>query len=1818
MSIKDFFNGGSYKVLASDISKIGPDVESSENLAEKLKEKERFIPLVDFENPKSFAKFGSAAEYYLGSFERIYNSYPYDGSFRERTEFLNKSTYLDLFILDSVYPRTTGYITISSNGWGAKIPPLSTPAAGYPDSIEYIQIIGGPHTASEGMINKELSSTFENSNYYDPGKNRDSNLKFDFNEGVTVELWIRKEQLIPFADSHVETIFHLTNDASGADTSGSFQILLATDQTAPADLPLRTYYVSGSTSDYLIHSGIKNSDLLDNKWHHLALTYKNSGSVVLSTAYLDGALKSTETSDLIDEITGSLIANLGAMRPYTNGVSFTSLSPALEGSAKFSGSIDEFRYWKTARTSEEIGKNWFTQVGGGSNSDDANVDLGVYYKFNEGITGLAPVDSVTLDYSGRISNGTWVGYTEDARSTGSAINENFGKDSEFRDPIIYSFHPQVSSTKSTWAASGSEYDITNNSSIYTSIPSWITDENSDNGTKDLQNLVQIISSYFDTLHLQIDSLATIKNKGYEALDKKPLPFLNKILESSGFIAPEIFANADVIEQILGKDKKQKFELDLTDIKNAIYKNIYNNLTYIFKSKGTEKAFRNLIRCYGVDEELIKINIYGDNVVYDFRDSYRAASVRKKYADFNDPDKFEATVYQQTSSASAATLSYIPGVSSSMADYTAFTAEVEVIFPKKIEESNSAYFNTPFLTSSIYGFHTAITSTSDLTWKSPDFDLQVYSLRPKKDSKDVYFNIQNTDGTINLTTDIFKDVYDNQKWNFAIRLHPTDFPMSDLPSGSGNTGYLLEFSGINSLADYVASEFTLTASLNRASGSAFLGEAKRFYLGAHRTNFTGSTLARTDVKISSLRYWASHLDDDSLAAHARDPSNAGTASPYGNTYLMPTSLAGAEIPQIETLALNWDFSTVTSSDAGPSGIPFISDAGYNVPDVSSGSLTTIDRYRWLGDVVNHQLPGRGDFYLANDTKIMDARYIHSGKQVLPEIVQASNTVSALGETDLIFTRDTKPSRHFFGIEKSMYQTISEEMIKMFATIIDFNNLVGEPVNRYRQEYKNLDKLKSLFFEKVENEPDIEKFINFYRWVDQSLGHMLQKLIPASADFSDGIRNMIESHVLERNKYWSKFPTLEFTPRDPEAGLIGINRHLYDWKVGHHPIDNLQNENCFWWNARTKRDNNVITSGNPAVDSCRQQYLDVSVRALRRSYTTPLRLNVVRDKAIRGGNNIEARKAIPLARSQMNFGTTNGMQISDLTPQEDCADPKLTKTIINGDITTNPPTEYLNSSLQRFFPYTPYSSSEIGIQFNNLHKDAYGPDMETPMQGPFTNANVGGLQFRHIPINLGSDSQDSRPEGWNFDILPPFSITHPEPHNPRAMYYRDETAKRPLNIKNLKGAGGNYEHDYQIVMTSGRSINNRAFVKYGGFPLNDPVSDSSSSYWIPDMATLNGAEIQRNGPDGEEWGPNEFVIVERFSSPGGPDTMGDANGGPGLDRYAAEMSPNNDLNYRNHFVRNVLQMLQTSHVNRFGYFSNSAKIPGAQASTVNPLNYEGTGSIYQVNRNTGYAYRLSASTVIKDQQYDNWYVQHQIPQSDFQYAWITSSYISSPFCGFLPPSGAPYSSSIGLTPAITFGPLSSSYPWQIWPTWEQIRTGQTANARHLRENNLISYRNSPGPSFKNKVQKTIIPRFGPQKTFSEPCVVSKYRPIAQILNSETNTAVGVIKLEVNSSYANDLSFFSHEEINADLDLQPQKSLAYDSIKDKYLQTPLINKVTGEKEYNFQLFDSIIYKEIVFPAAPNTYKKRNREREGYQNDFWRNSRSKRTALGKTKFGG
>ena len=266
----------------------------------------------------------------------------------------------------------------------------------------------------------------------------------------------------------------------------------------------------------------------------------------------------------------------------------------------------------------------------------------------------------------------------------------------------------------------------------------------------------------------------------------------------------------------------------------------------------------------------------------------------------------------------------------------------------------------------------------------------------------------------------------------------------------------------------------------------------------------------------------------------------------------------------------------------------------VNDISSGSSDLTSRagagwgYSWLGNIAKKQHSGKGDFFLppeSGDDPAIDFNFVGASRLQPPENIDSNDMVQITTSADEAkdFSTEDRITDYFYSIEKSMYRTISEEMLNFFGSIVDFNNLIGEPVNRYRPQYKDLEKLKQLFFDRVGNTPQLDKYVDYYKWIDSSIGEFIQQLVPASANISEDVRTMVESHVLERNKYWSKFPTIEFKAEDPEARLFGISEMLYDWEHGHAPVSaGAEKDKALWWKQRAERDQNTLRSGNSVLD------------------------------------------------------------------------------------------------------------------------------------------------------------------------------------------------------------------------------------------------------------------------------------------------------------------------------------------------------------------------------------------------------------------------------------------------------------------------------------------------------------------------------------------------------------------------------------------------------------------------------------------------------------
>tara|TARA_R110000851_G_scaffold30039_3_gene82116 strand:+ start:1910 stop:5617 length:3708 start_codon:yes stop_codon:yes gene_type:complete len=1102
---------------------LGSGVESGAHLNALTARNDYFLPPINYADPENFVKFGSAYEYYKNAFEYIASDYPYDGSGLEKTNFYNNINPLEKYTLEVIYPRSTGFVTIGADYGTA----YSNSSGYYSSSLDqYVQVKGGPHLATK----------------FNEAKNRTSNLEFGGPSGSTVEFFLKKDSLIDSgSESPRQVVFDLTNGVtnSGSADYGRLRIELVSGSETQFNITM----LSGATgfNNVSVPSTAGQTTISDGAWRNFSFVFDTSGSSGIPSIdfYVNGACVETGiagASNIATVVTGTLIGNLGALRQSPSGS--TGLT---EGAGKLSASIDEFRFWKTKRNAEQVGRYWFSNVEGGSDKYDANVSLGVYFKFNEGVAEVTATDQIVLDYSGRISNGTFTGYTANCRNTGSAIDQlSIESVSERGDPIIRTIHPSYISTKNSYELSGSTYDQGNNARLLNHLPNWIVEEE-ENSNNEIIALTQILSGYFDTLYNQLTAIKKLKYINYvsgsltDSIDE--FPHNDRLIENFGLETPELFENADVLAQFFQRDEQIDFDQQLVDIKNTIYKNIYNNLNFILKSKGNEKAIRNFIRCLGVGEEVLAFNTYSDDTDFEITSSYNTTVSTKRYVDYtallNQGDA-EATAYQYYDSSNTNSVGLISG-SNQLEEY-ALTLQSEFIFPDKSEQDKLSYVVPSVVSSSLFGFHTpndTSPTSTDLTWESAanDYGLQVYAVKspaefaeivaPASRVKDAYFIVKDRAGNILLTSNIFRNVYENERWSLSLTLKPKKYPLSDgvLGSSVSTSGYELGFYGVNFDTGVKQNYFNLTTDLTYASGSSIIGSAKRVYLGAHKTNFTGSTLTSTDVRASSTRYWTDYFPPEVLDIQAREVDTHGSLHPSRNSYLFQTASAGVYTPSIQTLALNWEFAEITGSDT---------NGRFIIQDASSGLNDGSYEATYQGDIFSNinlrQHTGRGDFFTANATPVRK-QYVYADKLLPPEYIASSEMVKVLSTDDEVFGTFKKPASSFFAIEKSMYRSISNRMLHLFASIKDFNNLIGEPVNKYRMNYKHMEKMREIFFRKVQNDTvDLQKYLDYYKWLDSAMTQMLDQLMPASARYAANVRNIVESHTLERNKIQYRAPLL----------------------------------------------------------------------------------------------------------------------------------------------------------------------------------------------------------------------------------------------------------------------------------------------------------------------------------------------------------------------------------------------------------------------------------------------------------------------------------------------------------------------------------------------------------------------------------------------------------------------------------------------------------------------------------------------------------------------
>ena len=130
------------------------------------------------------------------------------------------------------------------------------------------------------------------------------------------------------------------------------------------------------------------------------------------------------------------------------------------------------------------------------------------------------------------------------------------------------------------------------------------------------NFVDMIGHYFDDIWVFIKAITDVHDKRDKLTEGISKDLLHNVAQSLGW---EVYNGKDLIslpryifgmEQTGSETPWQYSGTSDRDISREVWSRIINNMPYFLKSKGTSRAIKGLISCYGIPSSILRVLEYG--------------------------------------------------------------------------------------------------------------------------------------------------------------------------------------------------------------------------------------------------------------------------------------------------------------------------------------------------------------------------------------------------------------------------------------------------------------------------------------------------------------------------------------------------------------------------------------------------------------------------------------------------------------------------------------------------------------------------------------------------------------------------------------------------------------------------------------------------------------------------------------------------------------------------------------------------------------------------------------------------------------------------------------------------------------------------------------------------------------------------------------------------------------------------------------------------------------------------------------------------------
>lgn len=275
-----------------------------------------------------------------------------------------------------------------------------------------------------------------------------------------------------------------------------------------------------------------------------------------------------------------------------------------------SGNLYNLNIWSNARNIQNITGSYNKKV-------YAQNNLIASYRFNEiSINSTSNHSKIIKDYSGHRLDGRIINFYNELRSSGTVIDGT-------SDPILLLDDSNVYNYVSNLHASGTEYDRNNQNVIWNIFPSAFS-SGQDESSSVFKNFALIMARLFDKIKLYIEHLQYLKIVNYDNYKQTPDELLNDVASFFGWDFSNHFSSIKAMEYLDGKNLNL-YSNNSLKIKNELLRRTLQNLSYIYKTKGTKESIESIIRIYGFDNNFIKVKESSIKPFVALKETSKAAS-----------------------------------------------------------------------------------------------------------------------------------------------------------------------------------------------------------------------------------------------------------------------------------------------------------------------------------------------------------------------------------------------------------------------------------------------------------------------------------------------------------------------------------------------------------------------------------------------------------------------------------------------------------------------------------------------------------------------------------------------------------------------------------------------------------------------------------------------------------------------------------------------------------------------------------------------------------------------------------------------------------------------------------------------------------------------------------------------------------------------------------------------------------------------------------------------------------------------------------------